>query len=162
MNSAHISIKNQDATRRFAGLLGGLLEAGDVLLLEGDLGAGKSALARAIIQTMPDTSGRIVLNEEVPSPTFTIVQTYEREVAEVWHFDLYRLSDAEELYEIGIEEALANHISLIEWPDRLAHLKPLEFLEIVIGFGTEEEARALELSGTKNWRSRLETLAAFS
>ncbi len=147
--------------QRFARLLSGHLKAGDTVLLEGDLGAGKSALARTVIQSLPDQNNELV-NEEVPSPTFTIVQTYERKIADVWHFDLYRLTDAEELYEIGIEEAFANQVCLIEWPDRLGHLTPSDNLTIKIEFGDGEEERVLELVGKGAWQSRLPALALSS
>ncbi|MFA7277219.1 MAG: tRNA (adenosine(37)-N6)-threonylcarbamoyltransferase complex ATPase subunit type 1 TsaE [Pseudobdellovibrionaceae bacterium] len=91
----------------------------DIILLQGDLGMGKSVFARALIRTLcgnPDM--------EVPSPTFTLVQTYESARGTIWHFDLYRLKDPEELYEIGWEEALTGGILLIEWPERLGYLTP--------------------------------------
>ena len=157
MTSLQINIIDMAATRDFAGQLAKLLKPGDVVLLEGDLGAGKSALARAIIQSLPDKNGQIS-QEEVPSPTFTIVQIYERLVSDIWHFDLYRVSDPEELYEIGIEEAFSDQISLIEWPDRLGHLTPVNFLKITIEFGAEEEARNLVLTGSRDWIGRLSSL----
>jgi tRNA threonylcarbamoyladenosine biosynthesis protein TsaE len=158
MNSIRLKIDSEKAMQRFAALLSGVLKAGDTVLLEGDLGAGKSALARATIQSLPNQNNELV-NEEVPSPTFTIVQTYERKIAEIWHFDLYRLANAEELYEIGIEEAIANQVCLIEWPDRLGHLTPPNHLMITIEFGAGEEERELQLVGEGSWLSRLPALA---
>lgn len=154
MHSCEIPIENEAETRAFAKSLGAVLVPGDCLLLQGDLGAGKSALARALIRSLPCTDGAIG-DEDIPSPTFTVVQTYERAVAEIWHFDLYRLSAPEELYEIGAEEAFARHISLIEWPDRLGHLKPEQFLEISISFGNDDEQRLFSLTGTSSWSERL-------
>ncbi|MCP4922845.1 MAG: tRNA (adenosine(37)-N6)-threonylcarbamoyltransferase complex ATPase subunit type 1 TsaE, partial [bacterium] len=102
------------------------LKVGDIIALKGNLGAGKTAFARAIIQSLcgPDTI--------VPSPTFTLVQTYQTPKTEIWHFDLYRLEDPLQAEELGIEEAFAQGISLIEWPERLGdllpdHAKTLEF-----------------------------------
>lgn len=103
----------------------------DVFALYGDLGAGKSVFARAFVRalTTPD--------EAVPSPTFTLVQTYDGENGAgepltVWHFDLYRLKTADEIYEIGFEEALSDGVSVIEWSERAARLLPRDRMEITI------------------------------
>ena len=125
----HIDLPYPENTDTLGENLALWLQAGDVVLLQGDLGAGKSALSRACIQALPNSDGT-ASDEEVPSPTFTLVQTYERLVGTVWHFDLYRLGDAEELYELGWEEARQNGICLIEWPDRLGYLCPTAYLEI--------------------------------
>lgn len=98
---------------RFATELAGSLACGDTVLLRGPIGAGKTHLARALIHTLMEQP------EPVPSPTFTLVQTYETPLGEVWHADLYRLSDASELVELGLEDALGSQIVLIEWPDRM-------------------------------------------
>src|SRR3546814_15561179 len=87
----------------------------DVVALFGDLDAGKTALARALIRALPGPAGAAA--EEVPSPTFTLVQIYERRPAPVWHFDLYRLDSAAEVEELGFSEALAGGIALVEWPE---------------------------------------------
>jgi len=121
-----------------------LVRPGDVILLKGDLGAGKSIFARAFIQALcgEDT--------EVPSPTFTLVQTYEAPPFLVWHFDLYRLTHEADVDELGIDEAYAGGVSLIEWPERLGtdHL-PLHALEIDFQYGSHgnENERILRLSG---------------
>ena len=96
------------------------LAAGTVLLLEGDLGAGKTALARALIRHI---TGNPAL--EVPSPTFTLLQTYDTPKGEIWHFDLYRLKHPDEVYELGWEDALGSGaILIIEWAERIAPLLP--------------------------------------
>ncbi|MEL7202583.1 MAG: tRNA (adenosine(37)-N6)-threonylcarbamoyltransferase complex ATPase subunit type 1 TsaE [Pseudomonadota bacterium] len=89
------------------------LTPGMTILLNGPIGAGKTHLARAIIQSLlPDA-------EEVPSPTYTLVQTYKADSFEIWHADLYRLSDSSELVELGLDEAIGTDVVIIEWPDRL-------------------------------------------
>lgn len=115
------------------------LRAGDVLLLKGDLGAGKSTLARALIRTLADDAGL-----DVPSPTFTLVQSYETRIP-VHHFDLYRLSSAAELDELGFDEALAQGAALVEWPERAeGHLPKTAILVELIQNG---EGRLARLSG---------------
>lgn len=91
-------------------------QPGDVYFLQGTLGAGKSVFARAFIRFLAGS------DIDVPSPTFTIVQTYETQAGPVWHFDLYRLQDPEEIYETGWEEAISDGITLVEWPERLGTL----------------------------------------
>ncbi|MCU0903859.1 MAG: tRNA (adenosine(37)-N6)-threonylcarbamoyltransferase complex ATPase subunit type 1 TsaE [Tabrizicola sp.] len=99
--------------------LAGLARAGDVILLDGPIGAGKSALARAFIRA------RLGEAEDVPSPTFTLVQVYDDGVTEIWHADLYRLSHPDEVWELGLDQAFDTAICLVEWPDRLGkHLPP--------------------------------------
>lgn len=110
---------SEEETARHARDFAAMLHPGAVVCLYGDLGLGKSVFARALIRQM---AGNPAL--EVPSPTFTLVQTYETPVAELWHFDLYRLKDPEEIYELGWEEALGHAICLIEWSERLGPLLP--------------------------------------
>ncbi len=107
----------EDETAAVAANLAESARAGDVFLLEGPLGAGKSVFARAFIRTLCGAE------TDVPSPTFTLVQTYETKRAPLWHFDLYRLEDAEEIFELGWEER-AEAICLIEWPERLGPYTP--------------------------------------
>lgn len=117
--------KSESDTVRYAQDFADGLTGGDVICLYGDLGMGKSVFARSLIRTL---TGNKTL--EVPSPTFTLVQTYETPQAEVWHFDLYRLKAAEEVYELGWEEALGGAISIIEWPERLGALLPPDRIDI--------------------------------
>lgn len=120
-----ISNSPQD-TKSFAAQCADNALNGDVITLEGPMGAGKSEFARAYIQHLVDEE------IDVPSPTFTLVQTYETPKGIIWHFDLYRLEDEDEIYEIGWEEALSDGILLIEWPERLDNLLPLKRTEIKI------------------------------
>lgn len=144
-------LNNEAATAGLAGELASLARAGDVILLSGDLGAGKSVFARAFINALPGPQ------EEVPSPTFTLVQTYQRGAQEVWHFDLYRLESPEEAWELGFEEALGDGISLIEWPERLGGTLPDSRLEIELCYKAREEGREAQLTPFGDWRKRLAT-----
>lgn len=131
---------NPHETMAIAKEVSGILKAGSVVLLKGELGAGKSTFARALIQSL---CGEHI---DVPSPTFTLVQTYETPEFILWHFDLYRLNHAEEIYELGIEEAYTSGVCLIEWPERLGPYLPKEYLEIEFKYGTDENERILHLN----------------
>lgn len=140
MNAANRRLlPDLEATETVGRSLAQQLRPGDVVCLWGDLGAGKTALARAIIRAMGYPG-------DVPSPTFNLVLTYETEQGLVWHFDLYRLSDASEALELGIEDALADGISLIEWPDRLGSLLPEDRLDLRLSLPAEGEGRLLEVA----------------
>ena len=112
-------LPNEQATEALGATLAARLKPGDVVGLKGDLGAGKTTLARAIIRAAAADPDLIV-----PSPTFTLVEVYDTPRGPYWHFDLYRLERPEQIYELGWEEALADGISLIEWPERLGPLLP--------------------------------------
>ena len=142
------------ATGRAAALLANLARAGDVIALWGDLGAGKTTFARGFIGALSPGE------DSVPSPTFTLVQTYPTVQGDIWHFDLYRLKRADEAYELGIEEAFAAGISLIEWPDRLGGLLPRRRLDVTLAPGATPESRRLSLAGDKDWANRLAPLMA--
>jgi len=98
-----------------------------ILCLYGDLGMGKSVFARALIRALCNDE-----TLEVPSPTFTLVQTYEDCEIPIHHYDLYRIKKPEEIFELGWEESCANAITIVEWPERLGAYKPLETLDITI------------------------------
>ncbi len=118
--------KNIDETRAFARDFARTLHAPVTVALHGDLGVGKSEIARTIIQTL--CGGDTV----VPSPTFTLVQTYIAGDTKISHFDLYRISDAAELVEIGLDYAIQNDITLIEWPDIAANMLPENTIHVDI------------------------------
>ncbi len=124
-----VALSGLEATRSLAGRLAKVLCAGDVVGLAGPLGAGKTTLARALIETLVEAGGAAPVGE-VPSPTFTLVQIYETGAAPVWHFDLYRLERPADALELAIEEAFVEAISLIEWPERLAEFMPGDWLEL--------------------------------
>lgn len=123
--SLHLTLADEGATDALARRLAAALGPGDSVLLSGAVGAGKSALARGIIRARLGDPGA-----EVPSPTFTLVQTYDDGICEIWHADLYRLGAPEELIELGLDEAWATAICLIEWPDRLGEMRPDRALTI--------------------------------
>jgi tRNA threonylcarbamoyladenosine biosynthesis protein TsaE len=149
-------LADETATARLAVILAGAVRAGDVLALSGPLGAGKTTFARAFINVRRRAGGGVP--EEVPSPTFTLVQTYEFPDTTVFHFDLFRIKAPEETFELGIEDAIAEGIVLIEWPERLGPLLPRERLDIVLAAGTDENARVVTLIGFGAWRERLSGL----
>jgi tRNA threonylcarbamoyladenosine biosynthesis protein TsaE len=149
-----IILPNEAATAALAARVAAAARPGDVVALQGELGAGKTAFARAFIRA------RMSTDEEVPSPTFTLVQIYEGTDAAVWHFDLYRLAAADETWELGIEEAFAGGISLIEWPDRLGPLLPRHRLDITLEFGDEPASRRALIEGGGDWFSRLGEITA--
>lgn len=118
---AEVLLLTEADTVALGARLAEVLAPGDILLLDGDLGAGKTFLARAVIQSLQAKDGRI---EDVPSPTYTLVQTYEAGGAELWHADLYRLSHPDELWELGFDSALGEAIVVVEWPERAADAWP--------------------------------------
>lgn len=150
-----LALNDEAATVRLGAWLGHRLRVGDVVLLSGDLGAGKSALARAAIRARLNDP-----EQDVPSPTFTLVQTYDAPDLEVWHVDLYRLGDSSEIAELGLEEALVSGACLIEWPDRLGPYRPQDALCIELRHGEREEARTAVLTGSPAWMDRLQELPA--
>lgn len=138
-DSLSLLLPDQDATARLALVLADCLHPGDVVLLDGQIGAGKTHLARALIRA------RLGRMEDVPSPTFTLVQTYEAEDSDLWHADLYRLTHPDEVTELGLEAAFETAICLIEWPDRLGDLRPADAL--LVELHPDGEGRAARLSG---------------
>ena len=152
-----LRLDDQAATAALARRLAPLLRRGDLVALWGDLGCGKTSFARALITALPPAEPGAA-PEEVPSPTFTLVQVYDLRPAPVWHFDLYRIRDPEEIRELGFEEALAEGICLIEWPERLGPLLPEERLDLRLDFGATPEARLARLEGHGAWAARLDKL----
>src|SRR5919204_4851829 len=135
--------------RRLAELLALALRPGDCVALHGDLGAGKTMLARALISAL--------LNDpeaEVPSPTFGLVQTYETARFPVAHFDFYRLAGAEEARELGFEEAAGNGVAVVEWPERAAELLPADRLDVRLTEGPDPSARGVVIEGHGHWEGR--------
>ena len=143
-----------DATQDLGARLAGALGPGDVVLLTGGLGAGKTTLARAVIAKMCGV-------EDAPSPTYTLVQVYDTASGgELWHADLYRIEDSAELEELGLEDAFDFAVCLIEWPDRLGDAVPEDRLEILLtGGGTDlESGREARITGFGRWEERLDRI----
>ena len=139
------TLSNLAETERLAAALAALVRPGDAILLEGDLGAGKTAFARAFLRTL---TGDPAL--EVPSPTFTLVQTYDTPKGPIHHYDLWRLTDHRAMVELGWDDAL-EEIVLVEWPDRLGPLAPAHALTLRLR-PTGEDSREVVLTG---WADRL-------
>ena len=146
-------LPDEAATAALARALAACCRLGDVIALKGELGAGKTSFARAFINALPRPEGAEG-EGEVPSPTFTLVQTYDRRPAPVWHFDLYRIEHRDEVMELGLEEALAGAISLIEWPERLGPALPEPHLEVALSYAPAG-GRHASLCGTGDWPRRL-------
>lgn len=145
-----LACDNPDATLYAARALARRLGRGDTVLLSGDVGAGKTHFARGAILSLLDRP------EDVPSPTYTLVQTYHGRTGTIWHADLYRLTDVSELEELGLDLAFQEAITFVEWPDRLGPLTPAEALTIHFATGADENSRKLTFSWTApKWADKL-------
>ncbi|MFN3231426.1 MAG: tRNA (adenosine(37)-N6)-threonylcarbamoyltransferase complex ATPase subunit type 1 TsaE [Alphaproteobacteria bacterium] len=147
-----LNLPDLPATQALAARLAPQLEPGDLILLYGDLGAGKTAFARCLIHALG-------IEDEVPSPTFTLVQTYPvegRTFESVWHMDLYRLEAPEEAWELGLEEALETGVTLIEWPERLGE----DILpdHLALHFDFIEDGRQVRIQGHGAWQDRAQKM----
>ena len=150
-----LTFKSPEETAIFARQLGTSLRPGDVVLLEGPIGSGKTHFTRNLIQSL------MAEPEDVPSPTFTLVQAYDTPSGEIWHCDLYRLSAAEEVDELGLTEAFDTAICLVEWPDKLGPLAPQGALTLTFETDPNKiDFRRVTLSWTApKWAEKLERTA---
>ncbi len=165
-----VALENLAAVEALAGKIAPLLKRGDVLQLKGDLGVGKTTFTRALIHALakktnnqgtlcphpdplPEGEGdeRSELAEgiEVPSPTFTIVQQYDLPQFTLYHFDLYRLKNSDELIEVGLEQALSEGVAVLEWPELAAEFLPQDSL--VLEFSYLGQGRVVEISAPTSW-----------
>jgi tRNA threonylcarbamoyladenosine biosynthesis protein TsaE len=142
-----IDLPDDAATAALGARIGASARPGDVVALMGDLGAGKTTLARGLIRSLtgPET--------EAPSPTFTLVQSYVAPRLTIWHFDLYRLKDSREARELGLEEAV-DGLALIEWPERLGRDLPHARLEVRLSFA--KLGRIARLVDLDDWSTRID------
>lgn len=149
-----VTLYSAEETALLAVRLGAVLRSGDCLLLDGPIGAGKTHFSRHLIQSV------LQVPEDVPSPTFTLVQTYGTQNGELWHADLYRLSNQDEIEELGLTEAFEAAICLVEWPDRLGSLAPIHALTLKLEPDAEHEfMRHLTFEWTApRWSKILEQL----
>lgn len=143
-------MRGEADTAHLGAALAGALQKGEAICLSGPLGAGKSALARALIKTL------VPGEAEVPSPTFTLVQFYHGPKFPLAHFDLYRLTAADEAFEIGLDEALRDGAAVIEWAERLGHHIPADRLDVEIALDDDDgpEARRIRLTPHGAWGER--------
>ena len=152
MTRLTITLCDPAATTRLGFLLAGTAGAGDVIALSGPLGAGKSVLARGIVLALcPDEA-------DIPSPTFTLVQTYDpADGPSLMHFDLYRLETAEQALDLGIEDAFVEAVSVIEWPERLGSWLPRGALRVTLALdGNAPDKRIVTLEGGARWKGVLD------
>ena len=113
------------------------LKSESVICLRGDLGVGKTTFSKLLINALLDTP------QDITSPTFNLVHTYDSGAGKIWHFDLYRLKDKSEIYELGIEDAFSSGISIIEWPEIIEDLLPKSAINIHLDFSEDENCRDL-------------------
>jgi tRNA threonylcarbamoyladenosine biosynthesis protein TsaE len=154
LNTLKFDLKNADETAHFARVLSKTVQSGDTILLSGPVGAGKTHFARSFIKSL------LLADEDVPSPTFTLVQTYDTQIGEVWHADLYRLNAEQEIEELGLSDAMIDAVCLIEWPDRLGGYTPADALHIDLAPLSALDKRTLTASWdhlkwaqkTKGWQ----------
>ena len=146
--SLRLRLADEDASRRLGEDIAAILAPGDAVLLSGDLGMGKTTLARAIVRALAEDDAL-----DVPSPTFTLVQPYAGRVP-VHHFDLYRLASPDELEELGLSDALAEGVALVEWPERAEAALPADAVRIALC--EEGDGRGAAISGPSAFMGRLE------
>jgi len=144
-----LDLQNAEHTAKAARSLGASLSSGDTVLLTGDVGAGKTHFARSLIQSL------LIQSEDVPSPTFTLIQTYDTTAGQIWHADLYRLTSTFEIEELGLADAFEDAICLVEWPDRLGVLKPDAALELAFETTSDDVRRLTAAWSADKWTEKL-------
>ena len=144
-----IYLKNLQQTKIFALKLAKMVNLGDIITLSGNLGAGKTSFAQYFINALSDE------DVEVTSPTFNLLHVYQLKTLEIWHFDLYRLRNSDEAYELGIEDAWNKAVSLIEWPEIIQGILPKDRLDIHINFAEKKDERILNWQGSSKWAQLL-------
>lgn len=144
-----IEIVNINEMKNFANKIAKLIKPKDIICLRGNLGAGKTTFCQFLIKSL--------LGEEVEvtSPTFNLLHQYEANGIMISHFDLYRLKSKEEIFEIGIEEALTNGIIIIEWPEIIIDILPKKMLDLSISFSANSASRIININGSDQWIEKL-------
>ena len=150
MQEAAFSLTTEEDTKALGAAIGDALRVGDVVFLIGPLGVGKTTLARAAIQRRCEAAA-------APSPTFTLVETYDGADLAIWHFDFYRLEKPDEAWELGLEDAFAEGASFIEWPER-ASVFPAD-QALTINLSQTPSGRRAVISAPPAWESRLAKIA---
>lgn len=149
-----VDITKIEDTQKLAQNIAKLCAAGDVILLSGDLGAGKTTFASYLIDALCGS------HQEVTSPTFNLVQLYDAADFTIWHFDLYRLEKFEEVYELGIEDAFDGGVSIIEWPEIAEKILPLDKLLIKLNF-SKNSVRCAKFVTSGAWQQKIKKLKDF-
>jgi tRNA threonylcarbamoyl adenosine modification protein YjeE len=149
--TVQFTLEDEAATANLANSFKDIVRAGDIIALYGDLGAGKTTFCKALIRSLLNDP-----THEVPSPTFTLVQTYDGPTFPIWHFDMYRLEDPSEVEELGFEETV-DGLALIEWPEKMGDALPPYRLDVRISFDTHNRKLTLTPHGD-DWSARLDVL----
>lgn len=147
-----VNLADIAATESLAKCLAGLLEPGDIIGLSGALGTGKTVIARAVIRAL---AARYDVDiDDIPSPTFTLVQQYDFPLYSLFHIDLYRIDEPGDVLELGVEDFFADGVSFIEWPERLGPYLPVDRLHLTLQPGEDEGGRTLQIEKFGIWRNR--------
>lgn len=149
MDEIKTSLTNLKETEAFASVLAKIVKIGDIITFSGDLGVGKTSFIQFFIKSLARQE------IEVTSPTFNLLHLYKLDEYEIWHFDLYRLKNKEEIYELGIDDAFSYGVSLIEWPEIIADILPKDRLEIKLSFADKQSSRELTLNAYGKWKEKL-------
>ena len=154
MSEIILNLPSEKATSEFGKKISENLKIGDIIYLSGEMGSGKTTLARSIIKNLlPDH----LKNTTVPSPTFTLIQTYNGKNFDIGHADLYRIDSSNELDALGIEDILYNGVVLIEWAEKIKNKLNYNIMEIKISFSEEE--RIAQIKNIQGWDSRINELS---
>ena len=146
-----LSLTSPSETAKLAEALATRLRAHDTLLLSGDIGAGKTHFARALIRARLAVAGVV---EDIPSPTYTLVQTYHDGICEIWHADLYRICDSEEIPELGLADAFESGLCLVEWPENLGPYHPENPLVFSFSHTDDPQSRKILLADEDHERRK--------
>ena len=149
MYKREVYLANLEQTQIIASKLAKIVSPNDVITLSGNLGAGKTTFIQYFIKNLSTEE------IEITSPTFNLLHIYKLLNLEIWHFDLYRLKTPDEVYELGIESAFVQGLSIIEWPEIIQDILPKDRLELNLSFSFKDDARILTMKGCGRWASIL-------